>query len=151
FFTAQDQVNYFLGGTGYYPFVAEDQGNLLTLVADNNNRWIPASISGDASTENPNARFPRLTYGNNANNNRASTFWMADASFIRLKNAQIGYKVDGNWLKRRTGLSSVSINLIGDNLAVWDKVKLWDPEQASGNGAVYPLQRMYTLQMYMNF
>lgn len=151
FFTAQDQVNYFLGGTGYYPFVAEDQGNVLTLVGDNNNRWIPASVSGDAATENPNARFPRLTYGPNANNNRASTFWMADASFIRLKNAQIGYKIDGNWLKSRTGISSLSLNLIGDNLAVWDKVKLWDPEQASGNGAVYPLQRMYTLQMYLNF
>lgn len=150
FFTAQDKVNYFLGGTGYYPFVGEEVGNVLSIVADPGNRWIPASYSGNPDTENPNARFPRLTYGANANNNRASTFWMADASFIRLKNAEISYRWDGAWLKR-FGLSAATFSLLGDNLAVWDKVKLWDPEQASDNGAVYPLQRTYTLQVYLNF
>ncbi len=150
FFTGQDQVNYFLGGSGYYPFVAEDSGNVLQIVADQNNRWIPASYSGNAATENPDARFPRLTYGANSNNNRASTFWMADASFLRLKNAEISYRWESPRLKR-LGIAAANFSIVGDNLAVWDKVKLWDPEQASDNGGVYPLQRTYTVQMYLTF
>ena len=33
-----------------------------------------------------NASYPRLTYGNNSNNNRASTFWLRDGRYVRLKN-----------------------------------------------------------------
>ncbi|MCD0489512.1 TonB-dependent receptor [Pedobacter sp. MC2016-14] len=150
FFTGQDQVSYFLGGSGYYPFAGESTGNLLSIVANPNNRWIPATVSGTTATENPDARFPRLTYGANNNNNQASTFWMADASFLRLKNVEVAYKLENNFLKRY-GISSATFSLVGDNLKVWDKVKLWDPEQASNNGAVYPLQRMYTLQMFVSF
>ncbi|WP_437921827.1 SusC/RagA family TonB-linked outer membrane protein [Sphingobacterium sp. LRF_L2] len=150
FFTGQNQVSYFLGGSGYYPFAAEETGNLLSIVTDQSNRWIPASVSGDASTENPNARFPRLTYGANSNNNRASTFWMADASFLRLKNLEIGYRFEGVRLAKKK-IAAINLNLIGDNLAIWDSVKLWDPEQASDNGSVYPLQRTYTLQMNITF
>ncbi|MFT4093619.1 MAG: TonB-dependent receptor [Niabella sp.] len=150
FFTGQDQVSYFLGGTGYYPFSDGSTGNILSIVADQNNRWTPESYSGTTDTENPNARFPRLTYGSNDNNNRSSTFWLADASFLRLKNVEIAYKIEGKWLNR-LHMKSATISVVGDNLAVWDKVKLWDPEQASSNGAAYPLQRMYTAQLYINF
>ena len=150
YFTGQHSVSYFLGGTGYYPFSGEEQGNILTIVAGQKNRWTPASYSGTAATENPDARFPRLTYGNNANNNRNSTFWLADASFLRFKNAEIAYRMDGPWLKNH-GIQSATISLTGTNLAVWDHVDLWDPEQASSNGAVYPLQTRYTLQLNMTF
>jgi TonB-linked SusC/RagA family outer membrane protein len=151
-FTRQSQVSYFLGGAGYYPFQGESSGNVLSIVADPANRWIPAgaSVKEGITYENPNARFPRLTYGNNPNNNRASTFWLADASFLRLQNAEINYRWESAWLKNKA-VSAVTISLLGSNLAVWDKVKLWDPEQASGNGAAYPLQRTYTLQFYINF
>jgi hypothetical protein len=46
---------------------------------------------------------------------------------------------------------SISVSLIGENLHVWDKVGLWDPAQASKNGAVYPLQRKFTAQLYLTF
>ncbi|RXK87105.1 SusC/RagA family TonB-linked outer membrane protein [Filimonas effusa] len=150
-FTHQDKVSYFLGGTGYYPFVGESTGNVLRIVANPANRWIPASLAGkDEIAENPNARFPRLTYGNNTNNNRASTFWLADASFVRLQNAEINYKWECEWLRKK-GIAAATFSLLGYNLAVWDKVKLWDPEQASSNGAKYPIQRTYTVQLYLNF
>lgn len=150
FFTRQAQVSYFLGGTGYYPFVGQSTGNVLSIVADPANRWVPSSVSGKGETENPNARFPRLSYGDNANNNRASTYWMADASFLRLKNAEIDYRWESSWL-RRMGIATCTFSVVGDNLAVWDNVKLWDPEQASSNGSVYPLQRTFTAQIYLNF
>ncbi|MEI6946464.1 TonB-dependent receptor [Paraflavisolibacter sp. H34] len=149
-FNRNSQVSYFLGGAGYYPFSGGATGNVLSIVADPANRWIPASGSVKEGAENPNARFPRLTYGDNPNNNRASTFWLADASFLRLQNAEINYRWESDWLKRKA-ISAVTISLLGANLAVWDNVKLWDPEQASGNGAAYPLQKTYTLQLYVNF
>lgn len=149
-FTRQSKVSYFLGGSGYYPFSGQSTGNVLSIVSDPANRWTPSTVSGKGTTENSNARFPRLTYGDNPNNNRASTFWLADASFWRLQNAEINYRMESEWLKRR-GLAAVTLSLLGANLAVWDNVKLWDPEQASNNGAAYPLQRTYTLQLYLNF
>ena len=151
FFEGVSKVNYFLGGsTGYYPFAWGRTGNVLDIVAKQSNRWTPAEISGNPATENPNARFPRLTYGDNTNNNRASTFWLADASYLRLKNLQVSYDLKLPALQR-AGLQGVTISAVGDNLCVWDKVKLWDPGQASANGAAYPLQRVYTLQLMLKF
>lgn len=151
FFEGTSKANFFYGGAGFYPFVGEKTGNVLSIVAHQNDRWTPASYSGTSATENPNARFPRLSYGNNENNNRASTFWLADASYLRLKNVELAYRYSSNWLKRNVGVSSTTFSLIGTNLAVWDKVKLWDPGQASGNGAVYPLQRTYSFQINVQF
>lgn len=154
FFEGVAKVTYFYGqgygGIGYYPFVGQTTGNVLQIVADQKNRWTPASFSGDPSTENPNARFPRLTYGNNANNNRNSTFWMVDGDYIRLKNIQLSYRWDSEILKN-IGLQSATLSLIGDNLAIWDKVGLWDPAQTADSGLKYPIQRIYTLQVQLKF
>ena len=150
FFRGSGKVDYFMGGSGYYPFANGMTGNVLEIVANQKNRWTPASYSGDPATENPDARFPRLTYGSNSNNNRASTFWLADASFLRLKTVEIGYTMPRKWLDRMN-MKNLRISVIGDNLYVWDKVKLWDPEQASGNGAVYPLTRSYTCVLQVSF
>ena len=74
-FEGVSKVQYFQGGRGFYPFLNESRGNLLEMVADPRNRWIPreyAEANGidPALAENPNAKFPRLTYGENKNNNR---------------------------------------------------------------------------------
>lgn len=144
------QVNFLYGGSGFHPFNGGQTGNVLSIVADASNRWTPASYSGTKDTENPNARFPRLTYGENKNNNQASTFWIADGSYVRLKNVQIMYDITLPCFKK-IGLQGCQISLIGDNLHCWDKIKLWDPAQASDNGAVYPLQRVFTIQANLQF
>ena len=150
-FEGVKDVQYFMGGSGYYPFAGETTGNVLSIVSDQANRWTPAWYSGDPATENPNARFPRLTYGANKNNNRASTHWLADGSYIRLKNVELSYSFPSKWIHKTKIIKSLTISLIGENLHVWDKVKLWDPAQASDNGAVYPLQRKYTMQLFVTF
>ena len=150
FFRGAGKSDFFFGGSGFYPFAGEKLGNVLSIVNDQKSRWTPASYSGDPATENPNARFPRLTYGNNTNNNRASTFWMADASYLRLKTMELGYTFPKK-MTEKISMSNLRLSLIGDNLHVWDKVKFWDPEQASSNGAVYPLTRSYTLVLQMSF
>ena len=142
------RVTYFSGGDGYYPFSGKDVGNVLDIVASD--RWTSREISGTAATENPNAKFPRLTYGDNANNNRYSTYWLNDGSYLRLKNVQLSYQLNAAILKR-AGIKTTTFSIIGENLHVWDKIKIADPAQASSNGAVYPLQRVVTLQMNMQF
>lgn len=151
-FEGVSDVSYFYGGTGYYPFAGGEVGNILSIVNEQQNRWTPAWYSGDPSTENQNAKFPRLSYGNNANNNRNSTFWQADGKYVRLKYVDLSYRFKPEILDlRRFGISSLTVQLVGYNLATWDKVKLWDPGQASSNGAVYPVQRTYTGQITLTF
>jgi TonB-linked SusC/RagA family outer membrane protein len=146
-FEGVSRIKYFSSGNGFYPFSNRETGNVLDIVSD---RWTSREISGTAATENPNARFPRLTYGGNANNNRNSTFWLNDGSYLRLKNVQISYQMKGK-LMEKIGIKNTTFSIIGENLHVWDKVKIFDPGQANKNGAVYPMQRVFTLQMNMQF
>lgn len=148
-------VGYRGNGAGYVPFNNGKIGNVLTMVNDPANRWIPMDYAlangiDPALAENPNARFPRLSYGYNANNSQLSTFWKNDSRYIRLQEVTLNYNLKANFLKR-FGLSSADIQLVGNNLVVWDKVKDWDPEQGYRNGRAYPIPARYTLQLYLNF
>jgi hypothetical protein len=138
------QSDFFLNGNGVFPFNGGEVGNILSVVSNDNDRWIPREISGGAVTERPDAIFPRLTYGNNSNNNRNSTFWLRDAQYLRLKNLEIGYNLPDKFL-RKFMIKSTRVYLIGTNLLVFDKFKWWDPEIANGNGAVYPISKNITL------
>ena len=104
-------------------------------------RWTP-----DA----PNNTYQRV-YIDNQRATIKSEYYVEDMSYLRLKNVDISYRFTNNWLKTRVGVEGATISLIGENLHVWDKVKLFDPTQASSNGAAYPLQRMYTLQLNLTF
>ncbi len=150
FFRGAGESDYFMGGAGYFPFANGVTGNVLSIVNEPGSRWTPASYSGDPSTENPNARFPRLTYGENVNNKQESTFWLAKANYLRLKTLEIGYTLPKKW-SEKIAMNNFRISVIGDNLYLWDKVKLWDPEQASSNGAKYPLTRSWSLVLQLSF
>lgn len=149
-FEGVSRVTYFHGGNMYQPFSGGTTGNVITAVADPANRWISREISGTAETENPNAMFPRLYYGGSGNNSQNSTFWLTDGSYLRLKNVQISYSLNNKFFSK-FGLQKATISLIGENLAVWSKEKLLDPSQAGDNGTKYPIQRIYTLQLNLNF
>ena len=144
-------VNPTRAGEGYIPFYNGSTGNVLEIVADDNNRWIPASISGNPATENPNARFPRLSYGSNANNTQFSSFWHANSRYLRFQELNLNYHVPSVGFLRHVGITSLDVQFVVNNLAVWSPVKLWDPEQASYNGAAYPIPTTYSVQLYVNF
>lgn len=149
-FQGAGESNFFLGGAGMYPFAGGETGNILEIVNDDSKRWTPGWYSGDPNTENPKARFPRLDYGENLNNNRNSTFWLANARYLRLKEIQVGYTLPNNFIKRLK-MSHVRVYATGFNLWVWDSIKLWDPEQASSNGAVYPISRTFNMGLEVRF
>jgi len=143
-----------VNGMGYMPFFQGNQGNVLTMAADPANRWIPMDYAlqqgiDPALAENPNATFPRLQYGNNTNNSQLSTFWEGDARYLRLHEVTLNYHVSPDFLKR-IGISSMDLQLVGSNLYIWDKVKIFDPEQAVWNGRKYPIPTTYAVQVYLN-
>lgn len=150
FFRGSGGVDFFYGGAGYFPFQSGEIGNILSVVNNQADRWTPAWYSGDPSTENPNARFPRLSYGANSNNFAQSTHWLANGAYLRLKTVEIGYSLSKE-AAAKLYMKSFRVSVIADNLHVWDKVKLWDPEQASSNGSGYPLTRSFTLNLQMTF
>lgn len=143
--------NFGANAPGWIPFYNGDLGNVIKLANNPANRWTPAWYSGDPATENPNAEFPRLSYGNNTNNEQLSTFWKRDGSYIRLQEVSLRYKLkDMNWIKT-VGLNSVDVEFVTNNIFTIDKVKYFDPEQAHYNGGAYPIPTSYTLQLYFNF
>lgn len=145
-FQGSGKSAYFIDGASVYPFIDGAWGNILTEVGDPKNRWISREISGSSVTENPKAKYPRLSYGGNGNNYRRSTHWLRDGSYVRLKNLELGYTFPKHWLSS-VGVGNVRLYFMGHNLAVWDKLKIWDPELGSGNGMAYPLTRSFTLGM----
>lgn len=141
-------------GMGYVPFHGGASGNVLKMVNDPVNRWIPKDYAREIGldpslAENPNAIFPRLQYGYNENNSQLSDFWKGDARYLKLQEVTVNYNYRNDMI-RKIGISSIDIQLIGSNIYSWDKVKIFDPEQANKNGRVYPIPAVYSLQFYLN-
>jgi TonB-linked SusC/RagA family outer membrane protein len=152
-FKGTGKVDYFRNGWGYIPFQGGETGNILAQFKDPSTRWIPRDYAiahgmDPSLAENPNALLPRLQYGNNNNNSRTSDFWKGDARYLRLQEVTVNYNIKNNFLNR-IGVASIDVQLVGNNLYVWDKVKVFDPEQANKRGEVYPIPAVYSLQLYI--
>lgn len=129
-------------GVGVVPFsgIGQYPNNTLAIVED---RWTEDNPSQDAY-------YPRLSQASLSDNNYlGSTRWLKDGSYMRLKQASIGYTHSSTALKR-AGLSTLYFYLSGQNLLTFSKFKLWDPELGS-NGAKYPITRMVTVGIRAQF
>ena len=122
------------GGVGIVPFTgngAYSSGGLAIIA----NRWTPDNPSQDVA-------YPRLGISNqNSNNYQPSTWWQKDGSYVRLKQASLGYKYTSESLLKKAGIGSVYLYVSGQNILTFSKFKLWDPELGS-NGAGYPPVRI---------
>ena len=105
--------------------------------------------------DNTGADFPRISIssGVNGNNNKAgSTFWMRNASYLRLKDLQLSYDFKYKYLKRCDWLQTCRVNLSGSNLFTISGVsKFFDPETSSTSGDGYPVQRVYSIGVTIGF
>jgi TonB-linked SusC/RagA family outer membrane protein len=137
-----------INGMTARPFSFGDWGNILED-AMGPNRWISADISGNPSTENPNASYPRLSFGNNGNNYQDSDFWIRNMQYVRLKTVDIGYTLPKHMVNK-IYCNNIRIFVVGTNLLTFSKFKLWDPELASQNGEAYPLAKSVTLGLSIN-
>lgn len=95
------------------------------------------------------ALWPRLSNTVIENNNKTSTWFMYDGSFLRLKSLEIGYSLPENLIKKAK-LDRCRFYVSGTNLLCWSSFKLWDPEMG-GNGLGYPIQRQVSIGLNVNF
>ena len=106
------------------------------------------------TNENPrqDVVLPRLMLDNvNANDNRRSTWWLRDGSFLRFKNLEIGYRFSPKVLQALR-MKALRVYFLAQNLHVWDKIKYWDPEMDnSSDGMGYPLQRSFNFGIDVTF
>jgi TonB-linked SusC/RagA family outer membrane protein len=138
FFQGLGNESFWIDQYAISPFA--DQHNLLNAIADDH--W---------SEENRNvyAFWPRLSTNHNTNNSVTSTWWMRDGSFLRLKQAEIGYSIGGKW-KDKLHIGTLRFYVNGTNLFLWSKFKLWDVEMA-GNGLGYPIQKVFNVGLNITF
>lgn len=74
---------------------------------------------------------------------------MRNGSFLRLKQAEIGYTVTGKWQKK-LHINQLRFYVSGTNLLLFSKFKLWDIEMA-GYGLGYPIQRVFNIGINLTF
>jgi TonB-linked SusC/RagA family outer membrane protein len=141
-FQGAGKSHFFINGFTVYPFINGEWGNILKDVA-NSNRWILGV------NEDPKAEYPRLSYGGNANNYRASTFWLRDGSYLRLKTLEMGYTLPKS-LITKLYVSKVRLHVIAQNVLTFSKFNLWDPEMGSSDGMKYPLGKTVTFGITVN-
>jgi TonB-linked SusC/RagA family outer membrane protein len=135
-------------GKTVYAFSEGEWGQVMKGVMGDN-RWISADISGDPSTEDPNASYPRLSFGAFPNNFRESTFWLRNGQYLRLKNIDIGFSLPQS-VTNRIKTNNIRLFLAGHNLMTWSNFKLWDPELATPRGEDYPLPKSVTFGININ-
>lgn len=116
------------------------QNQVLQVIAGN--YW-------SENNRNPYAFWPRLSNQTVANNNQTSTWFMQDATFLRLKSVELGYTFPRDLIKK-IKVQNFRVYVSGTNLLCWSKFKLWDPEMA-GNGFGYPIQRVFNVGINLGF
>ena len=137
FWLDQNKISPFLDG---YDDGLKGENQILQAIADN--YW-------SEGNPNPYAFWPRLSNQSILNNNQTSTWFMQDATFIRLKSVELGYTLPQKLIKKLK-LNNLRCYVSGTNLLCWSKFKLWDPEMA-GNGLGYPVQRVINVGINLGF
>ncbi|HSI78632.1 MAG TPA: hypothetical protein VK957_22245, partial [Lunatimonas sp.] len=79
-----------------------------------------------------------------------STFWLQNASFVRLKTIQLGYGIPQP-LINKLKLSSARVYLNGNNIFTISEIKWFDPEGDNERGSFYPQSRIFNLGIDLSF
>ena len=127
-----------LNGAAVFDFPQFEQDKIGRVKKMHLDRWTPETAA--------TAKYPALHYGTHDNNkNGNSSLFLYDASYLRLKNVEIGYNVSPKLL-RKFHVQQARIYVQGLNLLTFDKLGDVDidPETKSGDGASwYPIQKVF--------
>ena len=103
------------------------------------------------SNPDPNAAYPRLTYNTSFNQSTFSTYWMEDASYMRLKNIQLGYTFPEKWMSKAR-IDRLRLYLSADNLLTVSKFfYAYDPETPVSKGGYYPQVKTFVIGLNISF
>lgn len=103
-----------------------------------------------------NAIYPRPaesmeSWNFGSGNNPSSTLWLMDSSYLRLKSLNLGYSFTGQPFLKKMGISALTLTFSGYNLLTFSSLKLADPESITSNSGGYPLSKLYSFGLNINF
>ncbi|MGV8138497.1 MAG: TonB-dependent receptor [Mangrovibacterium sp.] len=146
-----DLSAFFQGATNFSVMIQGDMlipgsggGGLSNIYANADDRWDPANPYKEE------VFWPRLSVNKSSNNMLYSTWWLKDASYIRLKNFELGYTLPEKWQKA-AAMRDARFFLRGTNLFTWSAFDMWDPEIGSSDGLKYPPMKVFSLGVQITF
>jgi TonB-linked SusC/RagA family outer membrane protein len=101
-----------------------------------------------------NAKYPRLTFMNKNHYLEDSSLWKIDASYLRLKVAELSYTFNQYEVFKKLGIHSVRVYMNGYNLLTLfsDLYKIdVDPEGQPNGSAAYPNAKIYNCGINITF
>ena len=129
-------VDQYYSGEAAWPFFLGTSG----AYKSNLDRWTPT---------NTNASEPRVLI-EATNNHRGSSFWLRDASYIRLKNVELAYNIPVDNFSKKF-ITGIRLFVNANNVATWSKIKNFDPENSQDRGWGYPQLRIWNVGLNLNF
>lgn len=130
------------GQAGAKQLIQPQQGETNTpTVRRFKERWTP---------NNPNGTQPFSFDRTDEFNNREADFWLEDATFLRLKTAELSYSFPKD-ITDKLNLNNLRVYVSGFNLFVLSKMKEYDPEIISERGISYPQTRIYNVGVNISF
>jgi TonB-linked SusC/RagA family outer membrane protein len=147
----------FQGATNVHQQLTQNAGfaffNGGRVTAEWLDRWTP---------DHPDAKYPRLSTNATATTNNyqipggppfgngGNSFWIEDASYLRLKNVEVAYTFKPSLLAK-AGISQLRLYATGQNLVTFTKLHNVDPENTNASGWYYPAQAMYNFGLNLQF
>ncbi|MNL29166.1 TonB dependent receptor [compost metagenome] len=137
----------FQGAKNFQQYIRFDPFNLDANALD---------MFRDSWTENNrNASLPRLYSGIKQNNAQRSSFWLYDASYLKLRNLEFAYTFSMNPTFKTIGIQSLRVFVGGNNLFQWSKLNDFDAEAPNidpdRNSYYYPQLKSYTFGLNLTF
>jgi TonB-linked SusC/RagA family outer membrane protein len=135
-FQGVQRIDRLLNDNGQLPMEG-DRNNVLAYWID---RW---------TVDNPSTKLPRL---GGPNNSIVSDFYIQDASYLRLKNVELGYSLPAS-VTKRIGIDLLRFYVGGQNMLTFTKMKNFDPERQRGGATdqLTPLYKIITFGLNVKF
>ncbi len=123
--------------------------NLVNSGPDNLNQF---SLDRWTAQTAESAKWPRLAITDRGNNDANSDFWLRSGDYIKLRTVELGFSIPQD-LVRRVKIQKARFYIGGYNLLTFSKLDVdVDPEiPYAGFGSAYPVQKIYTLGLNVQF
>jgi outer membrane receptor protein involved in Fe transport len=131
-----ERTNQYLSNETAWPFF--NGGNALK---ENFDRWTPAT---------PNGKQPRVTLNTGSPNYQTSSFWIKDASYLRLRSVELAYSIPKN-ISNKMRLQGLRVYANANNVFTISEIKNFDPENSNPRGWAYPQLRVFNFGATVQF
>jgi len=152
-------LNVFLFGVSDFQIYNQQRASLMSMNSqDTQNNKLKDFATNHWTAENQSTTHVRVDMANTNLNDRISTFWIEDGSFLRVKDVQLGYRLPANTAKG-LGIQSLRVYVSAANLLNITKYKGRDPEPfissnplSSGvDNGQYEIPRQFTGGLQVSF